>query len=191
MAFYAVHECFPSYGGLWYNAHVPVTAYLGVRFQLNGRAHYGWAKLTVEGASYAKLAGYAYETIAGKSIIAGQTQGAADDSGEEDFGSGTSLTNPIPDKPQPASLGMLALGAQGVPLWRRKESALEAWQALESEAAGATIGAPSDKTRSVVNRFFKDAEREIGNVTHEYFPKLLEVATIQRQHSGLHFSGCG
>jgi hypothetical protein len=35
------------------------------------------------------------------------------------------LTNPIPDIPQPASLGILALGAQGVPLWRRKESGLE------------------------------------------------------------------
>lgn len=33
-----------------------------------------------------------------------------------------SLTNPIPDTPQPASLGMLALGAQSVPLWRRKKS---------------------------------------------------------------------
>jgi hypothetical protein len=65
----------------------------------------------------------------------------------------------------------------------RFESELtDRWQALESEAAGATIGAPSDKKRSMVNRFFKDAEREIGNVTHEYFPKLLQVATTQRQH---------
>ena len=30
--------------------------------------------------------------------------------------------SPISDPPQPTSLGMLALGAQGVPLWRRKES---------------------------------------------------------------------
>jgi hypothetical protein len=125
MAFYAVnHECSPSYGGLWYNAHAPVTAYLGLRFQLNGRAHYGWAKLTVEGASYAKLTGYAYETIAGKAINAGQTK-EADDPTNEDLGPGASLTSPIPDTPQPASLGMLALGAQGVPIWRRKESALQ------------------------------------------------------------------
>jgi len=42
-----------------------------------------------------------------------------------DPGSGAFLTSPIPDTPHPASLGMLALGAQGVPLWRRKESALQ------------------------------------------------------------------
>jgi hypothetical protein len=58
------------------------------------------------------------------------------------------------------------------------------WQLLESEAAGATIGAPSDKKRSVVDRFFRDAEREVANVVHEYFPRLLQVATTQRQHLG-------
>jgi hypothetical protein len=40
----------------------------------------------------------------------GADQGPADDWDEEDFGPGASLTSPIPDKPQPASLGMLALG---------------------------------------------------------------------------------
>jgi hypothetical protein len=34
----------------------------------------------------------------------------------------TALTAPTTDKPQPATLGMLALGAQGVPPWRRKEA---------------------------------------------------------------------
>ena len=96
--------------------------YLGLTFLRNGRTHYGWARLTVSGAFVAKLTGYAYETIAGKSIIAGQTKGAADDPTNEDFGSDASLTNSIPDKPQPASLGTLALGAQGVPLCRRKVS---------------------------------------------------------------------
>jgi hypothetical protein len=71
----------------------------------------------------------------------------------------------------------------------RFESELtDRWQALESEAASATIRAPSDKKRSVVRsavgRFFKDTESEIGNVAHEYFPKLLQVATTQRQHLG-------
>jgi hypothetical protein len=46
----------------------------------------------------------------------------ADDADEEEFGPGASLTSNIPGTPQPGSLGMLALGAQGVPLWRRKES---------------------------------------------------------------------
>jgi hypothetical protein len=71
------------------------------------------------------LTGYVYETIPGKSIKTGRTKGPADDPTNDEFSPGASLTNPISDTPQPASLGMLALGAQGVPLWRRKESALE------------------------------------------------------------------
>jgi hypothetical protein len=43
-----------------------------------------------------------------------------DSSNRDDFGPGVSLTSPIADLPQPASLGMLALGAQGVPTWGRK-----------------------------------------------------------------------
>jgi hypothetical protein len=74
------------------------------------------------------LTGYAYETDSGKGIIAGQTKGpgeidnSAEQSKANDPGASAFLTNPIPDTPQPASLGMLALGAQGVPLWRRKET---------------------------------------------------------------------
>jgi hypothetical protein len=64
----------------------------------------------------------ASETIPGKAIIAGKTKGPSDESGEEGVGAGSSLTNSIPDEPLPASLGMLALGAQAVPLWRREES---------------------------------------------------------------------
>jgi hypothetical protein len=111
--------------GPWVNGGKGVkNRYLGVKFQINGRFHYGWARMTVTTTTNtftATLTGYAYETIPGKAIVAGQTKGTADMSDEEDFGPGASLTNPIPNTPQPASLGMLALGAQGVP-WRRKES---------------------------------------------------------------------
>jgi hypothetical protein len=91
-----------------------------------GKTHYGWARLSVKaffGAITATLTGYAYETIPNKSIIAGRTKGATDEWDEEDCGPGASLTSPTSETPQPASLGMLALGAQGVQLWRRKESA--------------------------------------------------------------------
>ena len=51
--------------------------YLGVRFAANGEIHYGWAQLNVTfkplNPITATLSGYAYETIAGKSIMAGQT----------------------------------------------------------------------------------------------------------------------
>jgi hypothetical protein len=108
--------------GYWWHTQA---RYLGVEFQISGKTHFGWARFRDSSDKGATLTGYAYETIPGKSIIAGQTKGRADESGEEDFDLGASLTNPTPDSPQPASLGMLALGAQGVPLWRRKESALE------------------------------------------------------------------
>jgi hypothetical protein len=108
--------------GYWLNVS---NRYLGLEFQIKGKTHYGWARLSVQvGYVYihATLTGYAYETTAGKSIKAGQTKSAADEWDEEGVGTGASVSNPITDTRQPASLGMLALGAQSVPLWRRKES---------------------------------------------------------------------
>jgi hypothetical protein len=109
-------------GGPWVNIS---NRYLGLEFQIKGKTHYGWARLSVQvGYVYihATLTGYAYETTAGKSINAGQTKGAADEWDEDGFDSGASVTSPITDTPQPASLSVLALGAQSAPLCRRKES---------------------------------------------------------------------
>jgi hypothetical protein len=106
----------------WFNVK---DRYLGFKFQIGGKTHYGWARLNarLQGSKITLvLTGYAYETIAGKSIKAGQTKEAADHSGEQDFSPNADLTAPISDTPQPASLGMLSLGAQGVALWRRRES---------------------------------------------------------------------
>jgi hypothetical protein len=116
-------HCHPNEArGYWQNVNA---RYLGLIFKISGQFHYGWARLNVTRHRLhgftATLTGYAYETIPGKAIVAGKTVA---DEYEDDFGPGASLTNPIPDK-QPPSLGMLALGAQGVPLWRRKESALQ------------------------------------------------------------------
>jgi hypothetical protein len=100
--------------------------YLGVKFQIKGKTHYGWVRLKNSSCLGATLTGYAYETIPGKAIKAGQTHGADDIETNpetmklEDRGPGDSM-NLVSDKPQPVSLGILALGAQGVPLWRRKE----------------------------------------------------------------------
>jgi hypothetical protein len=110
------HTCHTA--GDWDNV---ANRYLGLKFLINRKTHYGWARLSVQVRRHnpitATLTGYAYETIPGKSIVAGRTKGPDDDIVPD-----ASLTSPIPDTPQPASLGMLALGAQGVPLWRRKES---------------------------------------------------------------------
>jgi hypothetical protein len=105
--------------GYW---HYAQARYLGVEFQISGKTHFGWARFKNSSARGATLTGYAYETVPGKSIIAGKTHGPADEWDKEDIGSGAFLTNPIQDTPQPPSLGILALGAQGVPLWRRKET---------------------------------------------------------------------
>jgi hypothetical protein len=113
----------PSFRGPWVNHGKGVkNRYLGFKFVIKGKIHYGWARLSVAvkssgGVSLtATLTGYAYETIPGKSIRAGQTFDILPPT--------SSLANPIPDTTQPASLGMLALGAKGVPLWRRKETVL-------------------------------------------------------------------
>ena len=111
--------------------------YLGLRFRIQGKVHYGWARLNtsygVISTHTARLTGYAFETIPNKPIIAGRTKGQEDEFTEDpslespaDLGPGAFVTDPIPDTSQAASLGMLAHGAQGVPLWRRKESILEA-----------------------------------------------------------------
>jgi hypothetical protein len=113
--------------GYWCNVR---DHFLGLTFKIKGKTHYGWARLNANSQSLSVvLTGYAYETIPGKSIKAGQTHGRADDptnapdfANPDDPGPGAFLTNPVPDNSQPASLGMLALGAQGVALWRQKEN---------------------------------------------------------------------
>jgi hypothetical protein len=69
----------------------------------------------------ATLTGYAYETIAGKLIRAGQISDTVYDP-TNDSGPSDSLSAPTSDAPGPASLGVPALVAQSVPLGRRKES---------------------------------------------------------------------
>ncbi len=57
--------------------------YLGLKFAIKGKIHYGWARLNVrimllDGSPItATLTGYAYETIPNKPIIAGKEHGGA------------------------------------------------------------------------------------------------------------------
>ena len=105
---------FGSYSGQWRNV---TNRYLGLRFQIKGKTHYGWARLNVSVhklSIVATLTGYAYETIPNKSIIAGRTKGP-DDMEQPD----AALTTPTPE---PATLGALAMGARGLSIWRREET---------------------------------------------------------------------
>ena len=122
---FSTHSSKTSWSGQWVNGGKGVkNRYLGLKFKIKGRFHFGWARLTVtttKGGFTVTLTGYAYETTAGKPIKAGQTKEAADAPTTRYFGPSASLTNPIARTPQPASLGMLALGAQQLPLrWRNE-----------------------------------------------------------------------
>jgi hypothetical protein len=80
-----------SYFGEWLNV---ANRYLGLKFLIHGKLHYGWARLDVstKGGVQATLTGYAYETIPNKPIIAGETKG------------------PDLSTMKPATLGVLAAG---------------------------------------------------------------------------------
>jgi len=65
--------------GPWFNGGRGVKhRYLGLKFKIKGRFHFGWARMsvTIDHTYFtAILTGYAYETIPGKGIIAGKTKG--------------------------------------------------------------------------------------------------------------------
>ena len=106
-----------AYGGPWVKAKF---GYLGFKFLIKGKFHYGWARIHHDlQLKTWRLTGYAYETIPNKPIIAGQTEGP------DDFGNGApdaALTTPTS---RPATLGALAMGAPGLSIWPRKKSSLD------------------------------------------------------------------
>jgi hypothetical protein len=66
-------------GGPWNDVW---NRYLGLKFKIKGKTHFGWARLSVSrnDQNYkitATLTGYAYETIPNKPIVAGKTHGRA------------------------------------------------------------------------------------------------------------------
>lgn len=108
------------YGGGGHSAHgnwVNVTnGYLGLRFQIDGKAHYGWARFTVKILKTglrirAVLTGYAYEDVPGAPIVAGRTSGPDVEEMPQ------SLNAPAAE---PTMLGMLAMGSSGLSIWRRE-----------------------------------------------------------------------
>jgi hypothetical protein len=85
--------------------------YLGVKFLIGGKTHYGWIRLTAScesdeapGRIQGAITGYAYEALPDTPIPAGQTS-----NGE----------NEEKNTEKPTTLGMLSLGSAGLPLWRK------------------------------------------------------------------------
>lgn len=104
-----------AFRGYWGgNSH---DRYLGVRFQINGQFRYGWIRLTVTTSQKvhgplmsAAITEYAYETKPNQPINTGQTKAAA-------------IQVPANSQAGP-SLGMLAAGADALPIWRREETSV-------------------------------------------------------------------
>jgi len=98
--------------GQWINV---TGLYLGLKVQINGQTHYGWARLNVQHQAHtitATLTGYAYETVPNKGILAGAIH--------ETGGASSSPYSVESTSAGPASsLGQLALGARGLSLWRQ------------------------------------------------------------------------
>jgi len=84
--------------------------YLGLKFRINGKIHYGWALLNARagGVDHRRpwinvtMKGYAYNSVAGETIHAGQI-------------SANAKNEAVPEA------GTLAALALGWPVWRRKE----------------------------------------------------------------------
>jgi hypothetical protein len=100
-------------GGAWLKVK---EAYLGLKFVIKGKIHFGWAHIRQAGETSPTIVGYAYESIPNKPIITGQTKGT-DEMGAEQPVSLTAPATPI------ATIGLLAMGAPGLSIWRREESA--------------------------------------------------------------------
>lgn len=81
--------------------------YLGLKFEIDGEIHFGWARLSVScvvpHAARVLLTGYAYETVVGQPIVTGETGTAEERS---------SSAHPT-DSPAVAHLALLALGSPG------------------------------------------------------------------------------
>jgi hypothetical protein len=104
----------------WGNLPLIPYRYLGVKFQINGKTHYGWARMIVKVSGVkitATLTGYAYETVPNKTIIAGKKSDSTE--------STELLKEPAQADavPGPASLGRLARGATGLALSRTRDAA--------------------------------------------------------------------
>lgn len=101
--------------------------YLGIKFQINGETHYGWARFTTHVnlgsriSIVAELNGYAYETVPNPPI---RTRVKSDAAGAGSRPAAFGAENPASDRAF-ATLGLLALGAPGVPFWRRTGCGLD------------------------------------------------------------------
>jgi hypothetical protein len=135
-----------------------VNHYLGLSFQANGQTHYGWARLTVlshcrKSCMYVTtLTGYAYESIANKSIIAGTTTGADSALDEGDLGPEASVARPVSEVLQSAiaqhASHRYSRRPTYRPAWyrdyRKPQRSVTRLEALGEYSLGTWLAAPSE-----------------------------------------------
>jgi hypothetical protein len=111
--------------GDWGGGHP--NRFIGVKFQIKGQTHYGWIRLTVTikhkgnghgptGSFSATITEYGYESVANKSCGAGLPGAAAPEAPH-----GSLVPKQEDSLRTEPTLGMLALGADALPLWRRDD----------------------------------------------------------------------
>ncbi|MGB9241186.1 MAG: hypothetical protein WCC19_20390 [Terriglobales bacterium] len=109
------------YRGSWlsHSSNQPLSSrYLGFKFKINGEVHYGWARLNALGPlDGAVLTGYAYETIANQGLNAGQEEETEKTETKVEQPDPAAFTQPAQ---KPATLGVLAHGSSGLPMWRKR-----------------------------------------------------------------------
>jgi hypothetical protein len=110
MAVAAAYGSKTYFFGAWANQK---NKYVGFKFLVDGKVHYGWARMSVANfgqGGAVTISGYAYETIPNVRIIEGHETGLATE--QPDAAEAPSQTH--------ATLGMLAGGTATLPIWRRE-----------------------------------------------------------------------
>lgn len=91
--------------------------FVGVKFVIHGTTHFGWVRLSLDTTAFnnceinTTITAYAYETVANKKITIGSSTSSDDEP--------TRTSATVSNSP---NLGMLALGADAMPLWRRDDT---------------------------------------------------------------------
>jgi hypothetical protein len=103
--------------------------FVGLKFEINGELHYGWARFIVVTVGIRRsgpyvtaiVNGYAYETVPNQPIAAGATSGPDEVSKDQ-----SDPASVVPPAERAATLGLLAMGSPALSVWRREESSGEA-----------------------------------------------------------------